>query len=375
MNILFVHDHKFRKINGDIYSTGGLSDEVLSRYTSYAASLTVIARIIEETSSADRWTKITDPKVSILGSSGLKFAELKNEIIKCDKLIVRLPSFLGLQALKINQKIGKPYLIEMVACAWDALWFHGIKGKITAPCIFLANKYYINKAPYTLYVTKEFLQKRYPTKGINIGISDVVLPEKTGEDIPEKRKTHITENTGRIVLGTAAAVNVKYKGQAYVIKALSLLKEKGYTNYVYQLVGSGDQERLKKYAEKCGVSDQVEFLGSIPHNEMFGWLDSIDLYLQPSFQEGLSRAIVEAMSRALPCIVSDAGGNPELIDPAFVCGRKGNFAAKLAESISSMDKQTMLVCAERNYTFARNFDSEKLNSERIRFMKQFLENK
>ena len=51
---------------------------------------------------------------------------------------------------------------------------------------------------------------------------------------------------------------------------------------------------------------------------MFNLLDRSDLYIQPSNQEGLPRATIEAMSRALPCVVSNAGGLPELINHKHV---------------------------------------------------------
>ena len=43
-------------------------------------------------------------------------------------------------------------------------------------------------------------------------------------------------------------------------------------------------------------------MGGVPHNKIFQLLDDIDLYIQPSLQEGLPRSVVEAMSRACPII-------------------------------------------------------------------------
>ncbi len=130
MKLLFVHDHPFRRVGEALYSTGGLNNSILNRYTSYCDSLIVVARIIEEKDANDRWSCITAEKVQIYGNGTLKFDDLEQKIQECDKLIVRLPSFLGNKALKLNEKYHKPCLIEMVGCAWDALWNHGIKGKI-----------------------------------------------------------------------------------------------------------------------------------------------------------------------------------------------------------------------------------------------------
>ena len=59
MKLLFVHDHKFRKVGNAIYSTGGLNNEVLERYSKMVSQVTVIARILEEKQSENKWSKIT----------------------------------------------------------------------------------------------------------------------------------------------------------------------------------------------------------------------------------------------------------------------------------------------------------------------------
>ena len=138
MNLLFVHDHRFRKVGDELYSTGGLNDEVLGRYTVFCDYVTVVARIQEEESANGQWSMITNKKVKILGTGSLSYDGLKDEVMKCDKMIVRLPSVLGLKALEINKKIGKPYLIELVGCPWDSLWNHGIVEKMVAPYFYMS---------------------------------------------------------------------------------------------------------------------------------------------------------------------------------------------------------------------------------------------
>ena len=49
-------------------------------------------------------------------------------------------------------------------------------------------------------------------------------------------------------------------------------------------------------------------------DKVFEWLDTIDLYVQPSLTEGMPRAAIEAMSRGCPVVVSDVGGLKNLVD-------------------------------------------------------------
>ena len=72
-------------------------------------------------------------------------------------------------------------------------------------------------------------------------------------------------------------------------------------------------EKRKKLIAELHLEDCVSILGAKPHSEVFSWLDSIDIYVQPSFMEGLCRSIVEAMSRACPVICTNVGGNYELV--------------------------------------------------------------
>lgn len=371
MKLLFVHDHPFRRVDGKLYSTGGLNDLVLQRYTKYCEELTIIARIYDEITVNNRWSLITNPKVNIFGNKTIIVPELKDEIERCDKMIVRLPSMIGIQALDINKTFKKPYFIEMVGCAWDALWNHGTIGKMIAPFIFLRNKQLIKNAPYVLYVTQAFLQDRYPSFGRTIGCSDVEITNLNGRT-EERRLEKIKSQTNKSILriGTIAAIDVPYKGQEYVIRALGELKKRGDCRYEYHIVGNGNSTRLKKIAKECDVETQVYILGGIPHEKVFDWLDSIDLYIQPSKQEGLPRALVEAMSRGLPALGTTAGGIPELISEKCLFGKGDYFA--LANILEKLDIKELIQMSHENFDVAQKYQKSELDQKRDAFYRMFM---
>lgn len=369
MRILFVHDHPFRKVGDKLYSTGGLSNSVLGRYSAYCDSLTVIARIVDENSVNNRWSLIDDPKVMIMGNNSFIFKGLEEAISSCDKMIVRLPSFMGLQALKINEKYNKPYLVEVVGCAWDALWNHGLKGKVVAPYMFLKCKKSISKAPYVLYVTQKFLQNRYPSNGKTIGCSDVEI-EELNDAVETKRELEYKHSKATYKIGTIAAVDVPYKGQEYVIRALGVLKQKGINKYNYYLVGNGDNSRLKSVAKECEVEDKVFFMGGMPHENIFEFLDSIDLYVQPSITEGLPRALIEAMSRGLPTLGSLAGGIPELVSKPYLFKKKDYNS--IAAILLNIDNNKLVQMSKDSFVRAQSFQKSRLDSERDAFYQEFL---
>ena len=372
--MLFIHDHKFRRINNRIYSTGSLTEEALARYTNVFGDIKVIARVIDEEESNNKYSEITSKNVTILNGMKMSWGDFISEIKKSRYIILRMPSFYGLKAIYLAQRYKKPYLVEMVACPWDALWNHSIKGKLVAPFMTLMTKYVVKKAKFVIYVTNEFLQRRYPTKGNTVNCSNVVLNE-FNSDVLDKRVLRIKSfgDGGKIVLGTTAgSVDVRYKGQQYIIRALGELKKLGCVNFEYQLVGGGDQSFLKGEAVKNNVQDMVKFLGVLPHKEIFNWLDTIDIYVQPSRQEGLPRALIEAMSRGLPAFGARTAGIPELLEPPYIFSNTRKNIKEICSILRCfMSKETMIQQANRNYFEAKKYDKHIIEERRRLFLESF----
>ena len=310
MKIIFAHDHKFRYFEGEYFSTGGLSEDILLRYVEIFDNISVISRVVVRYFEDKNLSKIENSKISIINGyskdNRKKFSKLIEE---SDAVIARLPSRLGNKSIKYALKNNKPYFIEMVGCAWDSYWHHSFLGKIFAPYMFLKTKSLIRNSPYTLYVTKYFLQNKYPCNGKTVSCSDVMLFD-TDYKVLQNRLSKIDAKfcqNDKLIIGTIGALDVKYKGQEYIIKAIAALNQKGY-RFEYHLVGGGNPSYLHKIAVDFGVSDSIKFIGTMNHNDINSFLDTIDIYAQPSSVEGLPRSLLEAMSRGCPSIGTKIGG-------------------------------------------------------------------
>ncbi len=292
-----------------------------------------------------------------------------DKIEDVDLVVGYIPSLNAEYSLLYAKKIGKKFLSIMVACPWDGLWNQDWKRKIIAPYRFLLNRYVLYHSDYALYVTNKFLQNRYPTrvKGLNaVGISDVALEENCIDEINFRfSKIDALSKGDEIKLVTTATLDVVYKGQRYVIAALKRLKEMGYDNYHYYLIGGGSNKYLSRIAKKLGVSNQVHFVGKLSHEQVFKCLREMDIYVHPSLQEGLPRSVVEAMSLGLPCIGAMTAAIPELLDYQFVVRRKS--VADIVDKILLLDKAMMKKQAERNFLEAKNYSSKFLDERRNRF--------
>ena len=389
MKLLFCYDGPISKDKENNYYGVAINNNMLSKYEIITKDINVAIKTkgIDDNEKKNRLSLIDKEKYNIIecpnlsSIKGIIFNRKKckriliEQIKKSDFIIARLPSIVGNLSIIIARKLNKPYLVELVGCPWDALWNHSIKGKIIAPIMTILTKNKVKKAPYVLYVSNVFLQKRYPTKGKQIGCSDVELMENDNSILQNRiDKINNYDRNRKIIIGTCAALNVKYKGQEYVIKAIAKLKKIGYSNIEYQLVGSGDYSRLMSIAQKYNVLEKINVIGPKPHSEIFDWLDRIDIYIQPSNQEGLCRAVVEAMSRACPCIVSDAGGNPELIDKEFIfkCKKTNMLIEEIKKMIVNKDK--MVEQSKINFYKSQRFNSTVLEARRKMFFKKWSNN-
>lgn len=288
MNVLFCYDGPIIEGPLGAYYTVGITDEVLSRYYSFGDSLSLLIRV-RENNDVSKLSKITVSPLSVIKVPEIKTLSgaitnkrkakkiIKDAVKEAGFIVVRSPSKIGQLAALEASRIGKPYLVEVVAHPFNVLWHHSLRGKLIAFYESFQERKIIKQAPYAIYVTEEYLQRDYPCSGKSIGCADPIIP-CISTNILEERLQRINKKGKKTIIGTIGVVGIKYKGQEYVIKALARLKQKGYDNYEYHLIGGGDFQQLQKVAEKYGVASQVIYLGPLPHNQIPKFLQKVDIY-------------------------------------------------------------------------------------------------
>lgn len=299
------------------------------------------------------------------------YKALKEVIEQCDCVIVRLPSPLGNLACNMCRKMNKKYAIEMVACAWDGYRYHGHwAGKIVAPYMLIQTKIQCKLAKRAVYVTNKFLQKRYPTNGITTNASNVMINEPKAE-VLEQRIEKIKEEKDACVLGLVGRLTLESKGQKVALQALKILVKK-YPKIKIEFLGAGDKTLLMNIAQRLGITENVCFKGTLPSGiEVLKWMDSLDILLIPSFQEGLPRALIEAMSRGCPAVGAKTGGIPELIREEVI--HNPGDATKLAQDIEKIieNKEFAIQLANENFENCKEYTKEKLDKRRNEFWQEF----
>jgi glycosyltransferase involved in cell wall biosynthesis len=169
------------------------------------------------------------------------------------------------------------------------------------------------------------------------------------------------------VLGTIGTLRTRYKGIQTVLEALRKLRSSG-LDLSYRILGPGSPEPWQRLADHLGVLDLVAFDGTrSAGKQVCEWLDGIDLYLQPSFTEGLPRGMIEAMSRGVACVGSTCGGIPELL-PNDRLHEPGDVAA-LTAIIRRLagDPAAVAAASAADLQTARQFDAARLKEQRRAF--------
>lgn len=124
----------------------------------------------------------------------------------------------------------------------------------------------------------------------------------------EKKRDELKLKDSDLAIISAGELNTN-KNNKVIIEAIARLQK---VNIHYYLCGKGPcEEQLKKLAQERNLDQQVHFLGY--RTDVGELLQAADIFVMPSYREGLSRSIMEAMACGLPCIVSNIRGNSDLV--------------------------------------------------------------
>jgi glycosyltransferase involved in cell wall biosynthesis len=157
------------------------------------------------------------------------------------------------------------------------------------------------------------------------------------------------------------------KGQAILIQAAGLLKDRGADFQLLLLGGGEDLEAIQGLVATRGLADRVTVAGPVGHARVRQELEAADLFVLPSFAEGIPIALMEAMAAGVPVLSTMIAGIPELIQPGvngFLV--PASDAEGLAEAIAgilggSLDLGALVESAHgtvwRDYDVERNTQS------------------
>jgi|GEM_PF-522779 len=149
-------------------------------------------------------------------------------------------------------------------------------------------------------------------------------------------------------------LTIGYCGRLREVKGVHVLldafakarKSRPAANLRLVIAGSGETaDALAAQADSLGISQHIEWLGLIEDTQQF--FRCLDIYVQPSFAEGLPNSVMEAMVEQQPVIASDIGGNNDLVEHElsgllFPVGDAGQLALQIERMIDEPElRQTV----------------------------------
>jgi glycosyltransferase involved in cell wall biosynthesis len=158
-----------------------------------------------------------------------------------------------------------------------------------------------------------YLQQR---TGINAKRMEVV---RCGIDLSKLRRSRSRENGSRALIVSVGRL-VPYKGHDVLIRACRQLKDWG-VDTACKIVGDGTERKmLADLIEELDLTDNVELVGVLPHNEICQMLEAATVFAlacrraDDGAMDGIPVAMMEAMAMELPVVTTAISGIPELVE-------------------------------------------------------------
>jgi len=394
MQLLISSEQRFERTpDGAVWTPNANSYSFWSRYLKVFENMRVLARIRDVETVDPHWLRADGPGVAIHGVAYFLgpvqylarwFAirrGIRSSFAHGQAVIMRVPSLLS-HALSANlSRRNYPYALEVVGDPSDVF----APGAVTHPFRAFFRFVFSSKlqtqcadACGVAYVTKHTLQKRYPSKAVMIGVSDVALPDQAfstnyssvelGSKEIASSSRPLGSETGQATIGFVGSLAQLYKAPEILLGAVAKCVGNG-CDLRLKMVGDGRYRgMLEALADELGIADRCEFFGELPGGAAVREvLDTCHLFVLPSRVEGLPRAMIEAMARGLPCIGTWTGGIPELI-PTEDLVEPGNVdaLAHLIEKVVS-DPQRQLKMSARNLESSREYADDLLQAKRLDF--------
>ncbi len=399
MNVIISVEQRFRRTpDGFVWTDIAFSYGFWQRYLEVFGGVVVLARVEDVPASPESWIRADGPNVAFTPIPyyvgpwhyARRVLQVHSTIrrLRCENsaVIMRVPSFLAAPLARKLDATGQPYAVEVVGDPFEVF----APGVISHPLrpyfrwsLTSRLRQQCRCACAAAYVTASTLQRRYPPGAYSVGISDVHLPPEAlvigdpltthfssvdlqGDAYAKESRRQRFGNGVRLL--TVGSLEQPYKGVQVLVVALAACLRDG-LDASLTVAGDGKwRPVVERQAADLGLSDRVVFLGKVPAGAAVRHLmDRADLFVLASLSEGLPRAMIEAMARALPCIGTNIGGIPELLPPEdrVPPGDAGALAAKIREVVCQPGRLAQM--SANNLVRAREYHEPVLRERRITF--------
>jgi glycosyltransferase involved in cell wall biosynthesis len=235
-----------------------------------------------------------------------------------DLILALDPVSVGFPALLAARTLAKPFVVKVVG---DFAWEQGKQRfGVTASLDefvketpahsrvgFLRSiQTYVARRAECVIVPSNYLKGIVTAWGISPEKISVIY---NSVELPEISIRSAHEKAAQIV---SVGRFVPWKGMEALIDAVAEVR-KEIPDVSLRLVGDGPDKALLERKGKELLGNAIMFTGPLSHEETLRTMKYADIFVLNSSYEGLSHTVIEALMLGNTIVVSDAGGNPELI--------------------------------------------------------------
>lgn len=384
MRVTVTLEYRFSRLpDGSFWTATTFPYRFWRRYLEVFDEVQIVARARSVESVPESWKQATGPgvlaipvpyyvgPVEYLKRWRAVARAVESSFSPGDAILLRMSSRIGTILRSESDRRGYPFGVEVVADPYD-VFAPGAMRHPMRPLFRYGGYFGLRKAcrgaVAAAYVTEEALQRRYPggDDTYMAGFSDVEL----SDDLLVAESRVYAEVPRPLRLVMVGGLNQLYKAPHILVDAIGKLPQLLDARLTF--IGGGQYiPYLRDRAAALSISDRISFAGELPAGEaIIKALDETDIFVLPSFQEGLPRAMVEAMARGCPCIGSSVGGIPELLsaEDMVTAGDAGALAQKIVEVGSSAARLTTM--SARNLARARDYTEEPIRRRRVAFYRE-----
>lgn len=380
MRLLLVDNvHLFKDRHGNYYSKSIYNDAFLNRYLNVFTSLHIISKVrlindIDETYNLINTNRVTVVELPFYkGLLGLicnvaKLIKILYHLNKdFDMTIYRMAQIEGILTYMLSYK-KRPFALEIVN---DPKSFTDVNFILRLLAVKTLKRM-LRKTIGVSYVTKNYLQKRYPVKNTN-----AVCESYSSVDI-DNTNHYNWEYRDKMdsfkLIHVSNQIETNSKGHKTSIDIIQKLRASGY-KVTLDFYGDGSKvEHLKLYIERKQLSEYIKFKGKLKSSdEVLKVMALYDLFIFPSQYEGLPRVIIEAQSIGLPCVASNVGGISELLSNDYLADPSDidRFVGIISNLINN--PELLINQSTLNRIKSLEFSKDKLTIRRNKFYKSISE--
>lgn len=378
--IITVEHHFSRTPDGTVWSQIMFAYSYWKRYLNVFDHVRIVARLRDVPSVRSDWKRADGDSVSFIALPDYRgpwqylrqtrrIRHIARTAIEPGSAVILYPGQVAASIEPILRQMTYPYGVYVIADPYDIFAPGAVKHPLRPFFRWLFTRQsqrLCSNASAVAYITEYALQQRYPPAPESFTTYFAMGEMPQAAFVAEPRPLRLQMDRFNLII--VGSMNQLYKAQDVLIDAVAICVEQG-LDLKLTLVGDGQyRPQLEAQAVTRGLKERVCFKGQLTAGEAVRThLDQADLFVLPSRQEGLPRAMIEAMARGLPCVGSTRGGIPELLptEDMIPPGDAIALANKIREVVT--DSERMAHMSAYNLEKAENYRGAILRERRNAF--------